>query len=96
MDSALLSVLSVLAALGEVRPLERRSSLGGEALPSGLAVCFFRPLRSVDIWKVGETQKPRVTSRDLSQLLRQTEPGTPERLSLPSRGSVGSSCYASR
>lgn len=48
-DSALLSVLSVLAALGEVRPLERRSSLGGEALPSGLAVCFLRPLRSVDI-----------------------------------------------
>lgn len=50
MDSVLLSVLSVLAALGEVRPLERRSSLVGEALPSGLAVCFLRPLRSVDIW----------------------------------------------
>lgn len=50
MDSALLSVLSVLAALGEVRPLERRSSLVGEARPSGLAVCFLRPLRSVDIY----------------------------------------------
>lgn len=49
MESVLLSVLSVLAALGEVRPLERRSSLVGEALPSGLAVCFLRPLRSVDI-----------------------------------------------
>lgn len=48
-DSTLLSVLSVLAALGEVRPLERKSSLVGEALPSGLAVCFLRPLRSVDI-----------------------------------------------
>lgn len=48
-DSVLLSVLSVLAALGEVRPLERRSSVVGEALPSGLAVCFLRPLRSVDI-----------------------------------------------
>lgn len=47
--SVLLSVLSVLAALGEVRPLERRSSFVGEALPSGLAVCFLRPLRSVDI-----------------------------------------------
>lgn len=49
-ESVLLSVLEVLAALGEVRPLERRSSLVGEALPSGLAVCFLRPLRSVDIW----------------------------------------------
>lgn len=49
MESVLLSVLSVLAALGEVRPLERKSSLVGEALPSGLAVCFLRPLRSVDI-----------------------------------------------
>lgn len=49
MVSVLLSVLSVLAALGEVRPLERRSSLVGEARPSGLAVCFLRPLRSVDI-----------------------------------------------
>lgn len=48
MESVLLSVLSVLAALGEVRPLERKSSLVGEALPSGL-VCFLRPLRSVDI-----------------------------------------------
>lgn len=48
-ESVLLSVLEVLAALGEVRPLERRSSLVGEALPSGLAVCFLRPLRSVDI-----------------------------------------------
>ena len=49
MGSVLLSVLSVLAALGEVRPLERRSSLVGEARPSGLPVCFLRPLRSVDI-----------------------------------------------
>lgn len=48
-ESILLSVLDVLAALGEVRPLERRSSLVGDALPSGLAVCFFLPLRSVDI-----------------------------------------------
>lgn len=48
-ESVLLSVLEVLAALGEVRPLDRRSSLVGEALPSGLAVCFLRPLRSVDI-----------------------------------------------
>lgn len=50
MESVLLSVLSVLAALGEVRPLERKSSLVGEARPSGLAVCFLRPLRSVDIY----------------------------------------------
>lgn len=49
MESVLLSVLSVLAALGEVRPLERKSSFVGEARPSGLAVCFLRPLRSVDI-----------------------------------------------
>lgn len=49
MESVLLSVLSVLAALGDVRPLERRSSLVGEARPSGLAACFLRPLRSVDI-----------------------------------------------
>lgn len=47
--SALLSLLEVLAALGEFRPLERMSSLMGEARPSGLAGCFFRPLRSVDI-----------------------------------------------
>lgn len=47
--SALLSLLEVLAALGELRPLERMSSLVGEARPSGLAGCFFRPLRSVDI-----------------------------------------------
>lgn len=47
--SALLSLLEVLAALGELRPLERTSSLVGEARPSGLAGCFFRPLRSVDI-----------------------------------------------
>lgn len=47
--SALLSLLEVLAALGELRPLERMSSLMGEARPSGLAGCFFRPLRSVDI-----------------------------------------------
>lgn len=47
--SALLSLLEVLAALGEFRPLERISSLMGEARPSGLAGCFFRPLRSVDI-----------------------------------------------
>lgn len=47
--SALLSLLEVLAALGEFRPLDRRSSLMGEARPSGLAGCFFRPLRSVDI-----------------------------------------------
>lgn len=49
MESVLLSVLSVLAALGDVRPLERRSSFVGEARPSGLAACFLRPLRSVDI-----------------------------------------------
>lgn len=48
-ESVLLSVLSVLAALGDVRPPERRSSLVGEARPSGLAACFLRPLRSVDI-----------------------------------------------
>lgn len=47
--SALLSLLEVLAALGEFRPLERMSSLMGEVRPSGLAGCFFRPLRSVDI-----------------------------------------------
>ena len=47
--SALLSLLEVLAALGEFRPLERMSSLIGEARPSGLAGCFLRPLRSVDI-----------------------------------------------
>lgn len=47
--SALLSLLDVLAALGEFRPLERMSSLMGEARPSGLVGCFFRPLRSVDI-----------------------------------------------
>lgn len=47
--SDLLSLLEVLAALGEFRPLERMSSLMGEARPSGLAGCFFRPLRSVDI-----------------------------------------------
>lgn len=47
--SALLSLLEVLAALGEFLPLERTSSLMGEARPSGLAGCFFRPLRSVDI-----------------------------------------------
>lgn len=47
--SALLSLLEVLAALGEFRPLDRISSLMGEARPSGLAGCFFRPLRSVDI-----------------------------------------------
>lgn len=51
MLSVLLSVLEVLAALGEVRPLERKSSVVGEALPSGLAVCFLRPLLSVDIWQ---------------------------------------------
>lgn len=49
-ESALLSLLEVLAALGELRPLERMSSLIGEALPSGLAGCFLRPLRSVDIY----------------------------------------------
>lgn len=54
MESVLLSVLSVLAALGEVRPLERKSSLVGEARPSGLAVCFLRPLRSVDICSLNE------------------------------------------
>lgn len=48
-ESALLSLLEVLAALGELRPLERISSLIGEVLPSGLAGCFLRPLRSVDI-----------------------------------------------
>lgn len=48
-DSALLSLLDVLAALGEFRPLERMSSFIGETLPSGLAVCFLRPLRNVDI-----------------------------------------------
>lgn len=48
--SALLSLLEVLAALGEFRPLERMSSLMGEVRPSGLAGCFFRPLRSVDIY----------------------------------------------
>ena len=58
MGSVLLSVLSVLAALGEVRPLERRSSLVGEARPSGLPVCFFRPLRSVDICPDTQTHKP--------------------------------------
>lgn len=47
--SALLSLLEVLAALGELRPLERMSSLMGEVRPSGLAGCFLRPLRSVDI-----------------------------------------------
>lgn len=47
--SALLSLLEVLAALGEFRPLDRMSSLVGETRPSGLAGCFFRPLRSVDI-----------------------------------------------
>lgn len=49
-DSALLSLLEVLAALGELRPLERTSSAMGEARPSGLAACFFLPLRRVDIW----------------------------------------------
>lgn len=48
-ESALLSLLEVLAALGELRPLERMSSLMGEALPSGLGGCFLRPLRNVDI-----------------------------------------------
>lgn len=48
-DSALLSLLEVLAALGELRPLERTSSAMGEARPSGLAACFFLPLRRVDI-----------------------------------------------
>lgn len=48
-ESALLSLLEVLAALGELRPLDLMSSLVGEALPSGLAGCFLRPLRSVDI-----------------------------------------------
>lgn len=58
--SDLLSLLEVLAALGEFRPLERMSSLMGEARPSGLAGCFFRPLRSVDICppqpEAGETR----------------------------------------
>lgn len=57
--SALLSLLDVLAALGEFRPLERMSSLMGEVRPSGLAGCFLRPLRSVDIYpptpEAGET-----------------------------------------
>lgn len=48
-ESALLSLLDVLAALGELRPLDLMSSLIGEVLPSGLAVCFLRPLRSEDI-----------------------------------------------
>lgn len=60
--SALLSLLEVLAALGEFRPLERMSSLMGEVRPSGLAGCFFRPLRSVDICppkpKTGDTRFP--------------------------------------
>lgn len=67
--SALLSLLEVLAALGELRPLERMSSLMGEARPSGLAGCFFRPLRSVDICppkpEAGETG-PRSRVRRLS------------------------------
>jgi len=66
--SALLSLLEVLAALGEFRPLERMSSLMGEARPSGLAGCFFRPLRSVDICppkpEAGET-RPQHTRRSL-------------------------------
>lgn len=142
MESVLLSVLSVLAALGEVRPLERRSSLVGEALPSGLAVCFLRPLRSVDICKQQTEQSHEsgvqcgddgggghseartkmiercqgchfVTSRQLGRLLFcsrgpcykvrigflkvktevHMESGA---VSVPSLGSVGSSCYASR
>lgn len=48
-ESALLSLLDVLAALGELRPLDLMSSLIGEVLPSGLAVYFLRPLRSEDI-----------------------------------------------
>lgn len=67
--SALLSLLEVLAALGELRPLERMSSLMGEVRPSGLAGCFFRPLRSVDICppkpEAGETG-PRSRVRRLS------------------------------
>lgn len=63
--SALLSLLEVLAALGEFRPLDRMSSLIGEARPSGLAGCFFRPLRSVDICpskiKDGENGPPGPT-----------------------------------
>lgn len=62
--SALLSLLEVLAALGEFRPLERMSSLMGEARPSGLAGCFFRPLRSVDICppkpEAGETRPQHI------------------------------------
>lgn len=48
-ESALLSVLEVLAALGDVLPLDLRSSFVGDALPSGLEVCFLRPLLRVDI-----------------------------------------------
>lgn len=65
MESVLLSVLSVLAALGEVRPLERMSSLLGEARPSGLAVCFLRPLRRVDI--CGKTKFNRDDISNISQ-----------------------------
>lgn len=56
-ESALLSLLEVLAALGEFRPLDRMSSLMGEALPSGLVGCFLRPLRSVDICWLREKGK---------------------------------------
>lgn len=55
--SALLSLLEVLAALGEFRPLDRMSSLMGEARPSGLVGCFLRPLRSVDICPSKTKQK---------------------------------------
>lgn len=116
MESVLLSVLSVLAALGDVRPLERRSSLVGEARPSGLAACFLRPLRSVDI--CSNVLKTTVNRREVrvrfsvtrmynikgtqseTVLINSRESCCSGReevsVSVPSLGSVGSSCYASR
>lgn len=86
-DSALLSLLEVLAALGELRPLERTSSAMGEARPSGLAACFFLPLRRVDIW--GEHSQLS-TARPLGGSTPRAQPGTknPQRftsLLLPSK-----------
>lgn len=69
-ESALLSLLEVLAALGELRPLDRMSSLMGEALPSGLVGCFLRPLRSVDIcwFKTEFRQKDKAAFKGFTSL----------------------------
>lgn len=81
--SALLSLLEVLAALGEFRPLERISSLMGEARPSGLAGCFFRPLRSVDICppksEAGETRAQHTHSIPRNRACHQHD-GRPQAL----------------